>query len=48
MKIKEITETTTAGAIATMNTPASKKRRSDVGSLFGGTYKQKKKTKKEK
>lgn len=36
-----IAETTTAGAVATVNNPKSKKKSAEVGSLFGGSYKQK-------
>lgn len=33
-----IAETTTAGAVATVNNPKGNKKSSEVGSLFGGTY----------
>lgn len=33
-----LNETTTAGAVAAVNNPKSKKKSSEVGSLFGGSY----------
>lgn len=33
-----IAETTSAGAVATVNNPVNSKKKSEVGSLFGGTY----------
>jgi hypothetical protein len=37
-ELKLLNETTTAGSVATVNNPEGGKKKSEVGSLFGGTY----------
>lgn len=37
-ELKLLNETTTAGSVATVNNPNGGKKKSEVGSLFGGTY----------